>query len=127
MQTDLAYCPACDSQVRVALTPAPTHEGQANLPDAPELLCLDVERRCLAGTCPLSNLPRHVMAVRLARSHLPGEGPTTTSRMRCEGCGQVAEMEVVDRTTLLCTVCGSLNRGLLLEMMERGWVVADVE
>jgi hypothetical protein len=126
MQTDLAYCRLCDSQVRVTLTPAPTHEGQANLPDAPELLCLDVQERCLGGTCPLSNLPRHVMAVRLARSHLPGEAPTTAG-MRCGACGQVAEMEVVDRTTLLCTVCGSPNRGLLLEMMERGWVVADVE
>ena len=38
MDTELAYCPTCRHQVRLAWTPAPTHEGHANIPDAPELV-----------------------------------------------------------------------------------------
>jgi hypothetical protein len=62
-----------------------------------------------------------VMALRLAKSGL-AEGPHRTTRMRCDGCGQVAEMGVVDRTTLLCPLCGTVNRWILLELADRGWV-----
>lgn len=124
MQTELAYCPTCDAQVRIALTPAPSHDGHANLPDAPELVCLELSGCCTGRTCALSNLPRPVMALRLARSHLPEEA-RVTSRMRCGGCGQVTEMEMVDRTALLCPLCGSVNRWILPELMERGWVAVE--
>lgn len=121
MDTELAHCPACDTHVRVGLTPAPLHEGHATLPDAPELVCLHVSERCGGGRCPLTNLPTHVMALRLARSHLPDEAGATT-RMRCDGCGGVEEMRVVDRGRLLCPLCGTVNRWILLELMGRGWV-----
>lgn len=123
METELAWCPACSARVRIAWTPAPTHEGQANLPDAPEMVCLELaDDGCAPGTvCPLSSLPRGVMALRLAKSGMREHVPPT-ARMKCDGCGQVAEMEVVDRTTLLCPVCGTVNRWILLELADRGWV-----
>ena len=119
METELAFCPACGHDVRLAWTPAPTHEGHANIPDAPELVCLDVADGCACGTCPLTEMARPVMALRLARS---GMAHPPTTRMKCGGCGQVAEMEVVDRSTLLCPVCGAVNRWILLELAGRGWV-----
>ncbi|HEX8903491.1 MAG TPA: hypothetical protein VF771_01475 [Longimicrobiaceae bacterium] len=119
METELAFCPTCRHDVHLAWTAAPTHEGHANIPDAPELICLDVAEGCSGGTCPLTDLARPVMALRLARSGL-GHAPTT--RMRCGGCGQDVEMEVVDRSTLLCPVCGVVNRWILLELANRGWV-----
>ena len=121
MEKELAFCPACERQVHLAWTDAPLHEGHATLPDGPELVCLDRSEKCCGGTCPLSGMSGSVMALRLAKSGL-AEGPHHTTRMRCDGCGQVAEMEVVDRTTLLCPLCGSVNRWILLELVDRGWV-----
>ena len=119
MDTELAYCPTCRHQVRLAWTPAPTHEGHANIPDAPELVCLDVVEGCSGGTCPLSAMARPVMALRLVRSGL-AQPPVT--RMKCGGCGQEAEMEVMDRSSLVCPLCGTVNRWILLELVNRGWV-----
>ena len=124
MKTELAYCPARDAQVKIAWTPMPTHEGHANLPDAPELVCLELGEACRGGTCALSNMPRLVMALRLAHSHLPEEA-AATARARCSGCGQETGMEVVDRATLLCPLCGTTNRWILPELMERGRVAVE--
>ena len=121
METELAWCPACSTRVRIAWTPEPTHEGQANLPDGDEMVCLELsEDGCGPGTvCPLSSMPRSVMALRLAKSGLR-ESPAPTTTLCCDGCGQVAEMEVVDRTSLLCPLCGTVNRWILLELADNG-------
>lgn len=119
MQTDKAYCPACQRHVELAWTPAPLHEGEANLADE-GMVCLHLSDSCPGGACPLSQLPRIVMAVRLARSGLREKWPNT--RLRCEGCGEVTEMEVLDDSHLLCTVCGTTNPWILLELMEHGFV-----
>ena len=65
-----AYCRRCTHNVRVAYTAAPTHEGHANIPDAPELICLDVVGLYCHGVCPLSNLTHETMLTRLERSRL---------------------------------------------------------
>lgn len=120
METETAFCPTCRHPVRIAWTPAPTHEGHATLPDAPELVCLDMGDGCPPGSrCPLTGVTRPVMALRLAKS---GMAEPATTRMKCEGCGRVAEMAVVDRTSLLCPLCGTVNRWILLELADRGWV-----
>lgn len=116
---ELAFCATCRRDVHLAWTPGPTHEGHANIPDGPELICLDVMEGCTGGTCPLTDLSRPVMALRLARS---GMAHPPTTRMTCGACGQAAEMEVVDRSTLLCPLCGAVNRWILLELAQRGWV-----
>jgi len=119
METTLAFCPTCRYEVRLALTPAPTHEGHANIPDAPELVCLDVIEGCSRGTCPLGAMARPVMTLRLARSGLV---QPPVSRMRCGGCGEVAELEVMDRSSLVCPLCGTINRWILVEIHNRGWI-----
>ena len=63
-----AFCARCMLNVRVAYTAMPTHEGHANIPDAPELICLDVAGPFCDGTCPLSNLTHETMLTRLERS-----------------------------------------------------------
>jgi hypothetical protein len=65
-----AYCGRCMRSVRVAYTGMPTHEGHANIPDAPELICLDVTGPFCDGTCPLSNLTHETMLTRLDRSRI---------------------------------------------------------
>jgi hypothetical protein len=70
MDTQKLYCSACGREVRVAWTSAPLHGGQATLPDAPELICLDLEQNCSnsTSTCPVTGLSRVVMSMRRARS-----------------------------------------------------------
>ncbi len=114
MKTQLAYCSACDQQVRIATTPVPLHGGQANLPDAPEVVCLDFGEKCTGSLCPMFALPSILMGVRLARSGMRPEPFSTLSAM-CQGCGQLAELVIVDRDTAHCTVCGTTNRWLRLQ------------
>lgn len=117
--TELAHCPARCGEVRLTWTPAPSHDGHANLHDG-ELVCLDCGEACPRGTCPLTGHTHPVMALRLA---LSGQGEKVfTARMACGGCGGVTEMQMVDRTTLLCPLCGTINRWIMMERMGAGWV-----
>ena len=67
METHMAYCPRCKRAVRVGFTPTPLHGGQATLPDAHELVCLDTGPGCRGDVCPLCNMPASVMQFRLDR------------------------------------------------------------
>jgi hypothetical protein len=118
MDTQMVFCGACGREVRILETPGPTHEGRAPLHDA-ETVCLDAAG-CTAR-CPVTGASGRVMALRLARS---GErpDPVPTARARCDGCDQVSQMEVVDRYTLLCPLCGTANEWILMQQMEHGWV-----
>ena len=79
MNSETVYCPTCHRQVRTALTTPPLHGGQAVLPDAPELVCLDTSDACGSGVCPVCNLPHSVMVFRLARSGLDEASPAPRS------------------------------------------------
>lgn len=118
-RTEKAFCPACRHPVHLSWTEEPTHEGHANLHDG-ELVCLECGPDCPRGTCPLSGVSHPVMALRLAQSGLAEQMLTT--RMSCRGCGQSTEMQMVDRTTLRCPICGSINRWIMVELMGVGWV-----
>ncbi len=118
METQTAYCSGCGHQVRLALTDAPLRDGQANLPDGAEVVCLDFRAECSAGRCPATGRPGIVMGVRLARSHL-NQGAFKTIQARCEYCEQVSEMEVLDATFAVCPLCGATNRWVVLELEDR--------
>jgi hypothetical protein len=60
------YCSRCDRQVPVTFTEAPMHRGHANVPGAPELVCMGMSRLCTgADACPLTSLSPAVMRARL--------------------------------------------------------------
>jgi hypothetical protein len=123
METHTAYCSACDQPVRIAMTPVPLHGGQATLPDAPDVVCLDFGERCTGQFCPMFGLPRLMMGVRLARSDMRPDGWTTVSCW-CDGCEQVTEMEVVNDAYAFCPICHTTNRFTVLTLDGGAYVVA---
>jgi hypothetical protein len=124
MESRLAYCTACDLQVPIAVTPGPVHGGQANLGDGPEVVCLHFGEHCTGEFCPMFGLPRILMGVRLARSEYePDEGWRTIEAF-CDGCGRVAEQQVLDAQHAHCAACGSVNRYVILKMDDGTYVAA---
>ena len=65
MKAKLMYCEGCNREVRVVWSPAPEHDGHANLADGPELVCLDCGRPCAGKICSVTNLSHIVMEQRL--------------------------------------------------------------
>lgn len=113
MSDTTAYCFACEKQIHVTLTPAPTHEGHANLMDG-AMVCLDFGEACCGGSCPLIGMPGIVMGVRLARSGL--EHQWSTIQGPCQGCGDVRELEILDDSHAYCAVCGSTSRWTRIDL-----------
>jgi hypothetical protein len=120
-ETHKTYCTHCKKEVLVAISPAAPRGGQANLPDHDEVVCLDFGQECDGEICPLSRLRPVVMGVRLARSGLREEWKTV--RAQCEACGQVSDLEVLDMDHAYCTLCGTTNSWMVLELEEDGRVV----
>ncbi len=119
-ETRKTWCAHCQKEVLVTLTPGSPRGGQANLGDQDEVVCLDFGDSCDGEICPLSRLRPVVMGVRLARSGLREEWGTV--RAQCEGCGQVSELEVVDMDHAFCTLCGTTNTWMILELDGEGRV-----
>jgi len=127
MSTSTVFCDVCDRDVHLTCTAEPLHQGEANLPDAPELVCLTFGSRCAGNRCPISGLPTVVMGVRLARSQVPAEEPQRTIHMHCGGCEQLTEMNILDNVYAFCPACGTTNRWFQLNMGEEEYVVATPE
>ena len=115
MKTEIAFCSGCGHKVRLAFTDPPPHVGHANLRDGAEIICLDYKEGCSAGKCPATGRPGIVMGVRLAKSHLNDEA-FETIHARCEGCGEVSDLEVLDDTFALCPGCDTTNRYVRLKL-----------
>lgn len=111
-----AFCPSCRHHVRLTVTPAPPRSGQANLPEGAELVCLDFGEGCTSSSCPFSGTSGIVMGVRLARSGMRPEEDWKVVQGRCQGCGQMVDLEVLDKTYGYCPICGTTNRFVLLEL-----------
>lgn len=115
MKQETAFCSGCGHQVRLVFTDPPPHSGQAPLRDGAEIVCLDYKEGCSAGKCPATGKPGIVMGVRLAKSHM-NDDAFNTIHARCEGCGEVSDLEVLDDTFALCTLCNTTNRWVMLKM-----------
>jgi len=115
MRTEIAHCSGCGHQVRLVYTDPPPHDGQANLREEAEIVCLDFAEGCTAENCPATGKPGIVMGVRLAKSHL-NDAAFKTIHARCEACGQVSDLEVLDATFALCTLCNTTNRWVMLDL-----------
>lgn len=127
MTTSTVYCALCDKEVHVAQTPMPLHEGEANLPDAPELICLTYGRQCAGGRCPVSGLPAIVMGTRLARSDIQPDAGWRTIRMRCAGCDDLTVMEILDSAHAFCPVCRTTNRWFKVDMGDEEYLIGRPE
>lgn len=121
MQTRKVYCPKCDHDVTVTVTPQPLHGGHATLPDGGETVCLDFGPRCTGQLCAISALPKVVMGVRLARSGLPHPNMETVQAL-CEACGKVARLEVVDETHARCPQCDTVQLWTAVRLDGEEWV-----
>ncbi len=117
MKQELAYCSGCDHKIRLVFTDPPPHTGQAPPRDGAEIVCLDYKEACAAGQCPATGKPGIVMGVRLAKSHMNDES-FATIHARCDGCGEVSDLEVLDDTFALCTLCNTTNRWVKLQLSD---------
>lgn len=115
MKTEMAFCSGCGHKVRLVFTDPPPHDGQANLREEAEIVCLDYKEGCTAGRCPNTGKPGIVMGVRLAKSHM-NDATFKTVRARCEGCGEISDLEVLDASFALCTLCNTTNRWVMLDL-----------
>lgn len=122
-----ALCPTCRHPVRLTVTTTPPRHGHANLPDGAELVCLDFGEGCTSSTCPLSGTAGIVMGVRLARSGMRPEEEWDTVHGRCQGCGRMADLEILDRSYGYCPICGTTNRLVLLEMDDESTIAITDE
>lgn len=114
MDTQTVYCPGCNHKVRLTVTPE-HRDGHANLAEGAEVVCLDFGGGCADGRCPMTGSPGIVMGVRLARSHLRDEA-FDTLHTRCQACGNVVDMEVLDDRYAFCPVCESTQQWVMLEL-----------
>ena len=121
MESRSVYCPKCDHDVTVTLTPQPLHGGHATLPDGGETVCLDFGPQCTGEVCAISALPRVVMGVRLARSGLPAERMETVQAL-CEACETVQRLEIIDETHAHCPACDTVQLWTMVRLDGEEWV-----
>jgi hypothetical protein len=108
MTNQQVFCSACDREVRVLITDAPTMEGQATAHDE-EVVCLEIGERCTGNLCPISAAAPASMVGRILRNGLPLEGMKTV-RSVCPACGLESEMVLYGAGRATCTSCGTSVR-----------------
>ena len=105
METQLAYCSACDQNVRIVVTDPPTHDGQANLHDV-EVVCLEIGSQCTGALCPIGATSPTAMMARLVKSGL-GVTIQPIITAQCGGCDRRTDHVVVDPKYATCGECGT--------------------
>lgn len=109
-----AYCPGCNRSIHLVSTEE-HRDGHANLPEGADVVCLDFGGGCTDGRCPVTGAMGIVMGVRLARSHLADENFETV-RAKCQACGNVADLEILNDDYAFCRVCETTSRLALLDL-----------
>ena len=100
METRIAYCSACDQDVRIVITDEPSQDGHANLHDS-EIVCLEIGHQCTGNLCPVGATAPVVMRNGLqSKLH-----PIVT--MECSTCGEARSFVVLDEFKATCSECGS--------------------
>jgi len=122
MKNEVAYCSGCGHKVRLVFTEPPPHGGHANLRDGAEIVCLDYQEACSGGACPMTGRSGIIVGVRLAKSHL-ADGAFETVHARCDGCGSVSDLQVIDERYALCTICDTTNTWVRMKLPDETEVV----
>ena len=107
MKTQLAYCSACDQDVRIIITDEPSQDGHANVHDA-EVVCLEIGERCTGSLCPIGATSPTVMAARLVRNGFRTVLQPIV-RADCPSCGRETEQVIIEVAHAICTECGVTN------------------
>jgi hypothetical protein len=106
MKTQLAYCSACDHDVRILVTDeADDQEAQANIPDA-EIVCLEIGEKCTGSLCPVGAVSRTAMVARRIRAGVR-DVLQPLVKVECEVCGRVTDYFIIDREYATCGECGT--------------------
>ena len=105
MKAQVAFCSACDRDVRIVFTDAPLQDAQAPVGDA-EIICLEVGEHCTGNLCPVAAVSPTVMRVRRVRSgvHTVLE---PVVRAQCAVCGRVTDYCIVAPEFATCVDCGT--------------------
>jgi hypothetical protein len=109
------YCGACDREVRVLITEAPSADGQATVQDA-ELVCLEIGKYCTGTMCPLGAAEPSAMVGRIIRNGIPLD-TLETVHATCPTCEAETEIILYGNGKASCSVCGIGAR----------WVVDHIE
>jgi hypothetical protein len=70
METRLAYCSACDREVRVVVKPG-LEPGPAAAENAAAVVCLEYGDACTGSMCPLFEIPSTTMRENLEQTKKP--------------------------------------------------------
>jgi hypothetical protein len=107
VQTQTAFCSACDKDVRIVITDEPSQDGHANLHES-EIVCLEIGDHCTGGMCPIGAASPAIMAARLVRNGLQTVvQPMVTSL--CPGCGRETRHIVASPGEATCLECGTIS------------------
>jgi hypothetical protein len=105
MNTQIAFCSACDRDVRVLMPDEPLHDAQAPVADA-EVVCLEIGDRCTGSLCPVGAVSPTAMMVRLVRSGVRSVLQPIV-KAECEACGGVTDYVIVSAEYATCAYCGT--------------------
>jgi len=118
METHIAYCSACDRDVRIVLPDTPMHDAQAPVTDG-EIVCLEVGERCTGALCPIGAVSPTAMKVRRVRSGVRAVLQPVV-KAECERCGRVTDYCIVSAEYATCVDCGTtVGRGDLTLVLGR--------
>jgi len=107
MNTQIAYCSACDRDVRIVVTDEPSQDGHANVHES-EIVCLEIGHDCTGALCPIGATAPVVMAARLVRNGLQTIFQPMFSA-HCPGCERTTLHVMIEPTHATCTECGTTS------------------
>ena len=105
MKTQIAFCSACDRDVRIVLPETPVDDAQAPVANA-EIVCLEVGEQCTGNLCPVGAVSPTAMMVRRVRSGVhPVLEPIV--KVACSTCARVTDYAIISPEYATCVDCGS--------------------
>jgi hypothetical protein len=76
MKVRMAYCSACDRNVRVVVKPEALEQDPNEVTDPGDLVCLEHGEKCTGDMCPLFDVPSKQMRENLRRLLDESDVPT---------------------------------------------------
>ena len=118
MKSQIAYCSACDRDVRILVTEGPLHDAQAPVADD-EVVCLEIGEQCTGNLCPVGAVSPTAMMVRKVRSGVRSVLQPIV-KAECETCDRVTDFYIVSSEYATCGECGgTVSREQLVPALGR--------